>query len=216
MRVKLLSILAVLLITLMACQGNDDAQRGTNNPNIDPTTNRNTGDGIFNNDQDYMIGRDGNDRGYGRDNHMNQNRNGDNVNSRYSIGEEAADRIEEEIDEIDNAYVVTTENNAYVAAELDDDTNRNEQGNQTNNRDTNNGNNHFGDDEISNELKERIAEVVRSVDKDIENVYVATNPDFVGLFDNYADEAEDGRPIAGFFDQFEIMIERIFPENAGR
>ncbi len=82
--------------------------------------------------------------------------------------------------------------------------------------DNNNGNNHFGDDEISNELKERIAEVVRSVDNDIENVYVSTNPDFVGLFDNYADEAEDGRPIAGFFDQFEIMIERIFPENAGR
>ncbi len=128
-----MSILAVLLITLMACQGNDDAQRGTNNPNIDPTTNRNTGDGIFNNDQDYMIGRDGNDRGYGRDNHMNQNRTNDNVNSRYSIGEEAADRIEEEIDEIDNAYVVTTENNAYVAAELDDDTNRKEQGIQTNN-----------------------------------------------------------------------------------
>ncbi|MCG5102040.1 YhcN/YlaJ family sporulation lipoprotein [Oceanobacillus alkalisoli] len=215
MKWKLLSIFAVLVLALMACQGTDNADRGTDNPNIDPTTNRNTGDGITNNDRDYMMERDA-DRNQDRvrdgnwdngdDNRMNGDRDGD---SRYEVAEEAADKITNAIDEIDNVYVLTMQRNAYVAANLDI-----EHDNRTENR---NQNNRYGDnDELSDEVKDKIGDIVRSVDGDIENVYVSTNPDFLDLATNYADDMDRGRPIGGFFDQISTMVDRLFPENTER
>lgn len=217
MKWKLLSVLTVLLITLMACQGNDNAQRGTDNPNIDPTTYRNTNDGNFNNDQDYMMQRDAdrNQNGnlFGRDDNMNNQGNqqgtNNNGNSGYDIAEEAAEKITKEIEEIDNAYVITTENNAYVAANLDN----NQRGNHAENR---NQQGNRQDDELSENVKKEIGEIVRSVDGDIENVYVSTNPDFLDLVDNYANDLDNGRPVGGFFDQIGTMLDRLFPNNVGR
>lgn len=237
MKWKLLSIFAVLVLALMACQGGNNAERGTNNPNVNPTTYRNTGDGIANDDRDYVMernadrnqnrdnrGRDDNlarndenrvtddnynwgrdDNGFGDDNRRNDGNDGE---SRYEIAEEAADKITNEIDEIDNAYVLTMRNNAYVAADLDID-----RENRTENRNQNNG---YDNDELSDEIKDKIGDIVRSVDEDIDNVYVSTNPDFLDLTTNYADDLNQGRPIGGFFDQIGTMLDRLFPENAGR
>src|SRR5699024_3429765 len=69
------------------------------------------------------------------------------------------------------------------------------------------------DDQINTELKRDIAEIVRSVDSNIDNVYVSTNPDFVDLTNNYIDDIDAGHPIRGFFDEMGNMIERIFPQN---
>lgn len=220
MKWKLLSVFTVLLFTLMACQGADNAaDQGTNNnPNVDPTAHGNNGNGFFNNDQDYNDqdytlerNADRNQGGINSDGRMNNNgmNNNQDGESRYEIANEAADQIAEEIDEIDNAYVLTMERNAYVAANLDV-----ERENRTENRNQNNPNDE--EQEVSEEVEKQIGEIVRSVDEDIENVYVSTNPDFLDLVTNYADEADQGRPIGGFFDQIGTMIDRIFPDNRGQ
>lgn len=203
MKWKMLSIFTVLLITLMACQaGDDDTQKGTDNPNVDPTSFRNNeaGHGMVN-DRDHTLERDA-DQYQNRDNDRRDNSDRDNSN--YEVAKEAADKITNEITEIDHAYVITTDNNAYVAANLDTD-----QGN-------NKGNNNGGDNnsnELTDKVKDRIAKIVKSVDRDIDNVYVSTNPDFLNLANDYADDVENGEPVEGFFDQFGSMIERLFPEN---
>src|SRR5699024_4777791 len=52
-----------------------------------------------------------------RSNHRSSN----NTQNEYDVSKEAADQIVDKVDEIDQAYVLTTKNNAYVAAKLDND-----------------------------------------------------------------------------------------------
>ncbi|WP_231514793.1 YhcN/YlaJ family sporulation lipoprotein [Oceanobacillus salinisoli] len=144
-------------------------------------------------------------------NNNNINRVTDNRNeNRYEVSSEAADRISDRVEEIDNVYVLTTENNAYVAAELDTD--RGDQNNRNNNR---NNQNRF-DDELSEDVKDEIADIVQSVDNNIDNVYISTNPDFFDLTNNYVNDVNRGEPIEGFFDQFNNMVERLSPQNQTR
>lgn len=217
MKWKLLSIFTVLLITLMACQAGDNADRGTDNPNIDPTSTGNTGDanGMID-DRNHTLQRDAdryqnrtNNNRANRDNSMERMNQRDNT-SNYEVAEEAADKITEKVKGIDRAFVITTDNNAYVAANLDNDNGgKNGESNKGNNRNQS-GNN--GDD-LTDEVKDEIAKIVQSVDDDIDNVYVSTNPDFLNLANDYADDVDNGEPIEGFFDQFGTMIDRLFPEN---
>ncbi|MDC3417687.1 YhcN/YlaJ family sporulation lipoprotein [Aquibacillus salsiterrae] len=188
------------------------------NPGADGVTNR--GD-FANPDSDYNPGINadntdehldfGNTRGIDtRDNRYQENvnvrnNNDQNINNQrlnvnndqnnFEVADRVAERITNEMNEIERVYVFTTDNNAYVAAEID---------NQTNNRTTN------GD--VSDSLKRNISRVVKSVEKDIDNVYVSTNPDFVNLSNNYARDAQRGEPVEGFFDQMGEMIDRIFPD----
>ncbi|SRR5690625_617830 len=185
MRVKLISIAIATIFVLFGCQGNNN-QEGTGTNNIQPTRydenlNRNNrmNEGIQNNRQ------------YPNDN-INQHQA-----DRYDVSEEAAQKIVDEMDDIEAAYVLTTENNAYVAAVLDNDNN----GRATNEND------------LTQDIKEEISDIVRSIDDDIDNVYVSTNPDFVDLTNDYITDFNEGRPIRGFFDQIGDMIERIFPQN---
>ena len=176
------------------------------------------------------------DRDYGmrRNSERDQDRNGtarDNDNNQYEVAEEAADKITEQVDEIDHAYVLTTENNAYVAAGLDvdrsDRNDRDGQGSENNDRNQDaqnktenlsrnnpdNGNTDRFDDQLSDDVKKEISDIVQSVDNDIDNVYVTTNPDFFDLTNNYADDINQGEPVEGFFDQIGNAIERLFPQN---
>lgn len=161
--------------------------------------------------------------------------------NRYDVAKEAADRITSELREVNQAYVLTTNNNAYVAVILDNDqrkstgertdrredrTERRENINRDRSRTRIDGDRRgradndlsdrifIGrDDDISDDLKHDIAQIVRSVDNRIDNVYVSSNPDFVDLTNNYIDDVNAGRPIRGFFDEMSNMIERIFPQN---
>lgn len=204
MKFKLMSIFAVLLLTLVACQnadntgsqdagtnGNDTAEQTRYNNN----SNNNTGDGItgvrnntMDRDADQLQERGAND-------------NDGNRNNQYDVSEEAAERIKNDIEGIDRVQVLTTDNNAYVAAGFD---NKNHQ-NRKNNED--------GEEEVNEEMKQKIGDIVRSVDNNIENVYVSSNPDFIDLTNNYVDDMNNGEPIEGFFDQMGNMIERVFPQN---
>ena len=130
-------------------------------------------------------------------------------------------RSTDQIDEIDYAYVLTTNNNAYVAAVLNNnnnqnDTTRNNRNDATRNNRTDTRTNRTNDDDLSEDIKREISDIVQSVDRNIDNVYVSTNPDFVDLTNNYINDFNDGRPIRGMFNQIGEMIERIFPQNRGR
>lgn len=201
MKWKLLSVLAVLFFVLAACQNadNTDNQDGANgnNNNVEPTRyQNNAGDGMVNDRNNTME----------RDADRLQNRDGqNNENNQYDVAEEAAQRITDEVEGIDRAYVLTTDNNAYVAANLDTDGNNQQNANNMNQQ---NGN------DLTDEVKEQIGEIVKSVNNDIDNVYVSTNPDFLNLTRNYVNDADNGQPVEGFFDQMGNMVERLFPENS--
>ncbi|WP_246569608.1 YhcN/YlaJ family sporulation lipoprotein [Lentibacillus saliphilus] len=194
-------MLAVVLVLFAACQNVDDndMEQGMlndrdNNNNVERTR-------YQNNDQNNMMDRN---RQYdGQQNRNNDNnrqlsrdRNNNNDN-RYEVSDEAAKRITDQVKGIDSAYVLTTNNNAYVAAMLNDG--------QKNNGKRGN--------DLTNDVKDKISKIVKDVDKDIDNVYVSTNPDFVDLTNNYVNDMNNGEPVEGFFDQMGNMIKRLFPQN---
>src|SRR5699024_6997837 len=142
-------------------------------------------------------------------------------------------------------------NNAYVAAELDEDhdgkrnndrkndrdgTNVNDRNNVNNNdgiRDNDradrnkdndmNNRDHDNDGvrdnradkghEVTDDTKREIKDIIQDEDNDIDHVYVSTNPDFMNLANNYADDMNAGKPVRGFFDQIGNMVERVFPQS---
>lgn len=248
MRIKILAMMLTAIVLLVGCQG---ANKGTN-PS-DKAPNNMTTDNTDNNMETRNLSTNNGNNMDNNTTDLNANQNGDRPSNRsqdeYDVSEEAADRIVEEIPEINQAYVLTTNRNAYVAATLDErgETRQTETLNERNDNSTsmnttnsndrnvvsrteNNGNandrgqdNHMtnfrGDnigpdgEELSDEVKNKISDIVKDIDDQIDNVYVSTSPDFFDLADNYIGDMENGKPISGFFDQIGNMIERIFPQN---
>lgn len=122
-----------------------------------------------------------------RNNNLTDARN-DN-RSKMRVADDAARKVAD-LPDVDRSNVIVTENNAYVAAKL--------------NRSSRNG--------LTNDIENQISRTVKSVDKDIDRVYVSVNPDFYNRFNNYADDIRNGRPISGFYDEFTDTIRRIFPD----
>ncbi|CAH0141249.1 YhcN/YlaJ family sporulation lipoprotein [Peribacillus sp. YIM B13472] len=113
--------------------------------------------------------------------------NGNGIND-MRVSKDISNRVEA-LKEVSNANVIVTENNAYVGAVLKDG----------------------GDKDISNDLKEKVADAVRGADPSVDQVYVSTNPDFVQRMKGYANDIENGKPVAGFADEFRELVTRIFP-----
>jgi YhcN/YlaJ family sporulation lipoprotein len=161
-------------------------------------------------------------------------------NTRVELSEEIAEQLTA-MREIESANVLLTDTNAYVAVEVEDaatgntngdrtgdlngdrNGNRNggRNGNQANvnrNRGTDTG---FGtaryerNDEVAADLKERIASTVRTVKPDIQNVYVSANPDFMERMNGFMSEVRNERPVRGFINEFNNMMNRMFPTRAG-
>ena len=91
--------------------------------------------------------------------------------------------------EVRSANVIVTNRNAYVAVVLTDDSKG----------------------EVRKEIENKISDQVKATDKDIQNVYVSSNPDFVERMRGYGDDLNNGRPIRGLFDEFNEMVQRVFP-----
>jgi hypothetical protein len=70
-------------------------------------------------------------------------------------------------------------------------------------------------DDVTKEMKDRIAAEVKKHNANIKNVYVSANPDFVERADYYAREVRAGHPLKGFAKEFGTMVERIFPTHSG-
>ena len=76
----------------------------------------------------------------------------------------------------------------------------------------------YGSDDqgnVTREMKDRIANVVKQQNADIQNVYVSANPDFVERVNGYGEKFQAGHPMAGFISEFSTMVERMFPSRSG-
>lgn len=249
MKFKFLTIIFAAMFIMFGCQSNNtDTEEGRGNDSTFEQTRYN--DDLNDNGNVTRKSRDNNTNNLTEKlsdrNRNSNNRSSNNRHDKYDVSEKAAERIVDEIAEIDRAYVLTTNNNAYVAAQLDEDNEtpkdniaKNDRDNNstgTNIRQTNDRNakdrtvnegdsnkrkqdNHMSNrrdregHEVTDNVKNQIADIVQDEDGNIENVYVTSSPDFMNLADDYVTDMNNGKPIRGFFDQIGNTIERIFPQN---
>src|SRR5690625_2402417 len=225
MKVKIMSLLMVAGIILGGCQGNtnDEGMTDRNNQNVDPIRNSddNRADRIDNRDRNNRTNEMNRDNRTNEPNTRNISDRNQGTNDQYDIAEEAAEKITNDIDEIENAYVLTTNNKAYMTDVLDNDKRQGTADtNQKKNKDAkarnisnkDNDQDHTGG-ELTDDVKKEISDIVQSVDNNIDNVYISTNPDFADLTTDYVDQMNNGKPIRGFFDEIGNMIERVFPQD---
>jgi YhcN/YlaJ family sporulation lipoprotein len=165
----------------------------------------------------------------GWDNPRNNNFNSDHSNARMEISNKIADAISS-MDEVDTATVLITNQNAYVAVVLDNGTGygatnfgdsitgragpKMTPNSAGSNATTNNMGRRgagSGDEGVTDDLKAKIAEKVRSVEPGIDQVYISANPDFVGRMRGYGERFQNGQPIRGMILEFNTLVKRIFP-----
>lgn len=96
--------------------------------------------------------------------------------------------------EIDSAFVMLSDDNAYV-------------GIKTNGK----GGPHAQDSAGIARLKDKVADYVKGSAPRIDTVYVTSNPDFMARMQSYTDAAAKGHPVQGFLIEFNALVERIFP-----
>jgi hypothetical protein len=73
----------------------------------------------------------------------------------------------------------------------------------------------MSDQEVSNQVKDKVADIVKGMSPATGNVYVSSNADFYGRMKGYADEVNSGHPIQGLVNEFNALVNRIFPTEAG-
>lgn len=114
---KLITVFIASVLFLTGCQwsNNDTNREGRGTGTVEQTRHTRDTQQNANNFTDRVENRN-----RMTNDNMGNNRNSNNRQDRYEISEEAARRIVDEIPEIDQAYVLTTRNNAYVAATLDE------------------------------------------------------------------------------------------------
>ena len=194
MKWKTLLVTATLSSMLLAACGtdnaNDTAMRNQDNTlrNVNYNPNNNNGYPNQNNNYGYPNGNDNVTNRVDRNNNGNNIANRDNNQNRMAVADKAAEKIVS-MREVDQANVIVTDNNAYVAAKL-----ANHNGNR-----------------LEKDIENKISDVVKSTDQNIDNVYVSVNPDFYERTTSYANDIRNGRPIAGFFDEFNTLVRRTFP-----
>src|SRR5690625_2795064 len=118
MKVKIISLLMVAGIILGGCQGNtnDEGMTDRNNQNVDPIrdSNDNRADRIDNRDRNNRTNEMNRENRMNEPNTRNINNRNQSTDDKYDITEEVAEKLKDDIDEIDYAYVVITYNKAYI------------------------------------------------------------------------------------------------------
>lgn len=111
------------------------------------------------------------------------------------------------LDEVKSANVLVTDHNAYIAVVL-------EYGAGIANPDNSKTNNTTITD-VSDQVKTKIADKVKTTHSYIKNVYISASPDFVERMRSFRQDIQNGKPVAGFVKEFYNVIERVFPMRAG-
>lgn len=212
-----------LLLVLSACNMNDrqGATERTDDGKVGmkQSQTRTTERGKANNrehNRHYIDNSYTQDRVYSNDVHYHRN-------TQLTTNEKLAEAIAN-LDGIDFASVMLTENNAYVGVKTDPEQNssqkvRNQDKNRVktrNNKDHKNNTNkqnQADDVAVSEQIKKAVSKKVRELHPDIKNVYVSANPNFVDRLDNMIQSIGTGQPVRGLVNEFNTMVERIFPEN---
>lgn len=120
--------------------------------------------------------------------YRNQNNERKDEN-RMQVAKEAQNKIEN-LDEVRQANVIVANRNAYVAVVLD----------------------HQPKGEVGNKVKDKISNQVKATDKNIRNVFVSSNPDFIDRMEDFGDKLQSGKPVKGLFEEFNETIQRVFPQ----
>lgn len=167
----------LLIINLWGC--------GTNK-NTDSKNDVNTTDTEENNMGNSTTGTGDNTT---NENNTDSNMNNDRTStdkSKVEVADDAAGKITE-MEEVESANVLVTNENAYVGVMLKEGTTDNK------------------------ELEDKISEAVRSTHSEFKNVYVSFNPDYAKQLNDYGKRVREGEPVEGFFEEFSDSIERMFP-----
>ncbi|WP_173275374.1 YhcN/YlaJ family sporulation lipoprotein [Paenibacillus sp. NEAU-GSW1] len=235
MRKMLLGAAACIAVTTMlsGCASN---QGDLGNRNIRPNSARydangniipGTGVGTYNNytGNNYTAKRFANDQlnEMNRVDGMRLNNNnivGSHKNYKMEMSQDIANRLANK-NNIKSAYVLLTDNNAYVAVSFADHFNG--ANGRLNSRTNMNNATHkkfstmsTGDQALTAQVKEDIAREVKRMNPSVNNVYVSANPDFVTRMNSYMNDVKLGHPIQGFIAEFNAMAERLFPANAAK
>ncbi|RST76422.1 YhcN/YlaJ family sporulation lipoprotein [Siminovitchia acidinfaciens] len=182
-------LISVMLAGCGTANNNDRFTSDDNKPlgvRYNPTDNR---DGA-NNMNDGIGVNDNRNDGFGTNvNTRNNDNMGNNNNDRnIDLADDVADEVVS-LKEVDDASVLVTNRNAYVAVKL-----------------SNQGNN-----EMSKDVQKKIDRKVRETKHNFDNVYISENPDFYDRMRGYGNDIRNGRPIGGFFDEFSNTVQRVFP-----
>jgi YhcN/YlaJ family sporulation lipoprotein len=191
---KSLLLTAVLLSSAIAMSGCLGKTGDVGNKNIRSEKSYGmNGNGMtkmrFANDQD-----NDQNRMYG-ERRENNNVIGMHGNSRLEMSNRVADKLAA-LPEIDSAFVMMTDHNAYVAVK---------QNHKVSSKSV----------AMTDALKDKVADQVKSMSPSVENVYVSTNPDFTKRMQVYSQDAREGHPIQGFLAEFNALVERVFPASSG-
>lgn len=184
---------AVLSMSLTACAGNNNSAENDNNGNQQVQTNNNQGPKV-----------------------LDENRN----NRTLTISDRAEQQVEE-MREVEDAHVIISNNNAYVALKLTSV--NNEAGNRTNNgmmngngdgQNTGNGNaaenTKHRYSKVSSEFEQKVADQVREADNKIHEVYVSASPDLYNELTTYANTINTGQNNDNLFEDFNDMVNDFF------
>lgn len=196
---KLLVVLSVALLVFAGCQNMDKDNKGAK-------------DNVEKNDGNH-VGNEAPNGTNSPNNDMNFNesdRPSNDTQDPYDVAKDASDKIVSDVAEINQAYVITSAGNAYVAVTLDKENNADSS--DINDKE-NNSNDHSDGEEVTEDVKNKVSDIVKEQDPNIDDVFVTTSPDFVDLAGNYVDDMEAGKPISGIFDEIGTMIERLFPQS---
>ena len=171
-------ILLMLMLTLVGCTNNTVDKNNKN------------GYGTSTNDQNNnAVGNTGaGESATGTNGVNNNNATSDNGQSEVAVADDVAKRITA-MDEVENAYVLVTDQHAFVGAVLKKNVKENE------------------------DLKSKIAKEVQNEHPEFENVYVSFNPDVAERLTEYGNRIRSGEPVEGFFEEFTTTINRLFPES---
>lgn len=93
------------------------------------------------------------------------------------------------IDDVSEAIIVETDNNAFVAVKLDNSI-----------------------DTITDDLRTKITQVVTANVEHAESVHIANNPEFYRKMQTYERYLKSGTPISNYINDFSETIRRIFPD----
>ena len=167
----------MLLIGLLAACGTNNGDDGATDNGTENTDMANEG----------TNGTDGGNGGTTGNGTGNDGATNGTEAQEVELADEVADKIAE-MEEVESASVLVTDNNAYVAVELSEGT------------------------EETDEIKTKISDAAKAENADFNNVYVSANPDFAQQFRDYGDRIRADEPVEGFFDEFTETVDRVFPD----
>lgn len=218
----------IVFSVLTACNTNNEArqdQSGETTYGMNAARNGSNSPGLYRNDGDQNQAMQRSMES------MQANHN----NTRIENSQEIADQIAA-MDGINDAYVLLTDRNAYVAVTINEDEDYGRMG-QINPRQlgqdrmlnengrtegvTHGSNLQFGEyntmqNGITQMMKNRVADKVKSLKPEIVHVYVSANPDVTERLQSYVNKMEDGQPVEGFIEEFNAMVQKMFPQESGQ